>query len=420
MAYHWDRMMRRPQDLGRLLDIIRDRRLEIATAHGSRDLQDPNDQFIAWVEVAHAQRSSTDTSRRLRRRFQAMREDGQVRGGPRWFGFPGADRSLPKDSDGHRPPVQAELVQRERDAIRAASQGIATGTMTLADIAAQWNAEGLRTATGGTWDGVNVRQVLSRPRNAGLINHEGAIVGRVRDEKPIVDEDTWNRVQAVFASRRRGRTPNPRNYIASGLIHCGQCGHVLTGRPRSRRRPDGTLVNEYYCHKLRGGCGRLAVEARNVETILRAFAIRRLSDARFATQIAAATAQANERAEEVAAELESARQVEDALAEKLGRGELSLSAWEGGHKHAHARVLALEAERDELAAQAAQAGPGVAVAGAEELAADWDADEATGGTLRRTMLAQALRGRRVVIEPRPHQNGKPVFDPTRVQIGLAE
>ncbi|WP_433508522.1 hypothetical protein ACQP04_29065 [Pseudonocardia halophobica] len=131
---------------------------------------------------------------------------------------------------------------------------------------------------------------------------------------------------------------------------------------------------------------------------------------------ATAAAQTSRRVDEIAEELEAARQVEDALSEKLGRGEISLSAWEVGHKHAHARVVHLEAERDELAAQTAQEGPEFEVARAEELAADWDADEAANGTLRRAMLARALRGRYVEIEPRPHQKGKPVFDSSRVSI----
>jgi len=417
VAYHWDRMMRRPQDLGRLLDVVRDRSLEIATAHGSRNLQDPNDQFIAWVEVAHAQRSSTDTSRRLRRRFQTMREDGVVRGGPRWFGFPGADRSVPKDEHGERPAVPAEQVQRERDALREASEGIAAGTALLAEIAAQWNAEGLRTATGGNWDGVNVRQVLSRPRNAGLIYHEGNPVGRVRGEEPIVDEELWQRVQAVFASRRRGRAPDTRNYVATGLIQCGQCGHTLTGRPRARFRPDGAQVTEYYCHRPRGGCGRVAVDARGVEAVLRTFVAHRLSDPAHAERLAALTAEETRRAEEIETALGQAREIEERLSEKLARGEMSLSAWEAAQPHAHARVAKLEAERDALAVAAADAVPEVGEQTMQAVLDAWDADEAAQGTERRGMLVRALRaGWHITVAPRPHQKGRPVFDPSRVEI----
>jgi site-specific DNA recombinase len=418
VVYHQDRLMRQPRDLERLIELADSRNLKLATAHGTRDLADPDQRFIARVEVAHAVRSSDDTSRRARRRFAAMRQNGVVRGGPRSFGFPGGDLAAPPDENGKRPPVPAELVQREREAIREASEAVAYRGGKLAVIAAEWNDAGLRTATGGTWDGVNVRQVLTRPRNAGLIEHEGTIVGRVKDEDPILDERLWDDLQVVFAGRRRGRAPDTRNYIATGLIHCGHCGRSLTGRPRARYRPDGTQVTEYYCHKPRGGCGRLCVDARYVDEVLRQFAIRRLSDARFAKQLASAAAQLGHRLEEVEAELEAARQAEEALSAKMGRGEISLSAWEVGHKHAHARVVELQSKRDELAQQQAAEDDDASfkAARAEELAADWAADEQASGTQRRAMLVRALRGRHVVIEPRPHQKGRPVFDVRRVRI----
>jgi DNA invertase Pin-like site-specific DNA recombinase len=418
VGYHFDRLLRRPQDLGRLLDIVRQRELKFATAHGSRrDLSDTNDQFIAWVEVAHAQRSSDDTSRRIQRKFRHMRESGVVRGGPRWFGFPGADRAAPKSTDGApRPPVPAEQVERERNAIRDACKGIDAG-ITLAEIAKTWNEAGLRTATGGTWDGVNVRQVLARPRNAGLIHHKGQLVGHVTDEEPIVDEELHQRVQAVFAGRRRGRAPDTRNYVATGLIYCGVCGNPLTGRPRARHRPDGTQVTEYYCFKLRGGCGRLCVDARGVDAVLRAWTVRRLSDPAHAEQVQAAAAEDHKRLDEVTAELAQARMVEAALAERLGRGEIGLEAWEVGNKHAHDRVARLQVEREALAAKATDpTDPELAASHEQAVADDWDHDAAVNGTLRRALLTRALRGVQVVVEPRPHQKGKPVFDPERVRI----
>jgi site-specific DNA recombinase len=419
VGYHFDRLMRRPQDLGRLLDIVRQRELKFATAHGSRrDLSDTNDQFIAWMEVAHAQRSSDDTSRRIQRKFRHMRESGVVRGGPRWFGFPGADRTAPKTTGGApRPAVPGEQVERERAAIRDACKDIVNRTATLAEVAKRWNKDGLGTATGGTWDGVNVRQVLARPRNAGLIYHKDELAGRMSNEEPIVSEQLWRDVQAVFAGRRRGRAPDTRNYVASGLIYCGVCGNPLTGRPRARHRPDGTQVTEYYCFKLRGGCGRLAVDARGVDDVLRSWTIKRLSDPALAEQVQAAAAEDHKRLDEVTAELAQARMVEAALAERLGRGEIGLDAWEVGNKHAHDRVVRLEVEREALAAKATDPTDlELAASHKEAVADDWDHDAAVNGTLRRALLTRALRGVQVSVEPRPHQKGKPTFDRTRIRI----
>lgn len=88
VVWHTDRLFRQPRDLERLID-LGDRGFLVASAHGSRNLADPDDRFILRIEVAHAARSSDDTSRRIKRRFQTLREHGQSTGGPRPFGFPG-------------------------------------------------------------------------------------------------------------------------------------------------------------------------------------------------------------------------------------------------------------------------------------------------------------------------------------------
>jgi hypothetical protein len=134
-------------------------------------------------------------------------------------------------------------------------------------------------------------------------------------------------------------------------------------------------------------------------------------------RLAALTADGARRTEEVAAALDQARAVEEALAEKLGRGEISLSAWEVAQKHAHARVAKLQAEREELAVATANAIPELPEKTMQAILDAWDSDEAENGPERRGMLMRTIRaGWRIAIEPRPHLRGKPVFDPTRVKI----
>jgi DNA invertase Pin-like site-specific DNA recombinase len=68
-VWHVDRLFRQPRDLERLIDLA-DHGFRVISSHGSRDLSDPDDRFILRIEVAHAARSSEDTSRRIRRRQQ--------------------------------------------------------------------------------------------------------------------------------------------------------------------------------------------------------------------------------------------------------------------------------------------------------------------------------------------------------------
>src|SRR3546814_13818242 len=48
----------------------------------------------------------------------------------------------------------------------------------LRSIAADWNERGILTSTGGTWEGPEVRSMLLRPRNAGIVKHRGEEAGR--------------------------------------------------------------------------------------------------------------------------------------------------------------------------------------------------------------------------------------------------
>lgn len=57
----------------------------------------------------------------------------------------------------------------------------------------------------------------------------------VRPVEPIVDVDTWERVQARFRHRRTGRGGSPR-FLLSGLLVCGECGGRLIVIGGTQRR----------------------------------------------------------------------------------------------------------------------------------------------------------------------------------------
>jgi DNA invertase Pin-like site-specific DNA recombinase len=169
VVWHTDRLFRQPRDLEKLIDLA-EKGFLVASAHGARDLADPDDRFILRIEVAHAARSSDDTSRRIKRRFQTYREQGVGHiGGPRRFGWPGRDLTWTPglgETDEDRPMVPDALVERERRALRDATDAVLSG-ISDAVIAREWNAEKLFTVEGRTWVRLTVKSVLSRPRMPG-------------------------------------------------------------------------------------------------------------------------------------------------------------------------------------------------------------------------------------------------------------
>lgn len=235
VVWHTDRLFRQPRDLEALIDLA-DKGFVVASAHGARDLADPDDRFILRIEVAHAARSSDDTSRRIKRRFQTYREQGMGHiGGPRRFGWPGRDLTWtpgPDETDEDRPMVPDALVERERRALVDATDAVLSG-ISDAVIAREWNDEKLFTVEGRTWVRLTVKSVLSRPTNAGLVESDGELVATMPGE-PIVDPNKFDLLRSKYVARRKGRVAGEvgPGYVGTGILLCGEldCGMRLTAR----------------------------------------------------------------------------------------------------------------------------------------------------------------------------------------------
>src|SRR5579863_3891238 len=66
VCYHPDRLMRQPFDLEELLRIADEHEIMLYGRMDGRNLQDHNDRYALRIEIAHACRSSDDTSRRIK------------------------------------------------------------------------------------------------------------------------------------------------------------------------------------------------------------------------------------------------------------------------------------------------------------------------------------------------------------------
>ena len=141
------------------------------------------------------------------------------------------------------------IVPAEAAAIRKACRALLNGA-TLWSIAKEWNAKGITTVKGYQWEGSKVRQVLLRPRNAGLQIYDGEILDGVEAAwKPIVDRDTWEAVRKTLADPKRftGRSMG-RKHLLSGIAYCGEC-----------ERRMGTM-----CSKTKSGANRPVYQCKNI------------------------------------------------------------------------------------------------------------------------------------------------------------
>lgn len=247
IAYDLDRLARRPSDLERIIDLYDQRKgLKFGTVQGELDLATADGRTMARVMVAFANKSSSDTSRRVTRKHLELAQRGLPVGGHRPFGYEKDKKTIK--------PKEAEL-------IRKAAADVIAG-IPLNAITRRWNEAGLKTTAGNRWHRNVMKNMLLSPRMAGFRVYQGGIA---HDEdgnpvtgmfEPILDMETWEAVCAVLRDPRRSGPhvhSGGRKYLLSGLARC-ECGRPLRGNANTRWN-----TFTYSCTTGDGGCGRVAI-----------------------------------------------------------------------------------------------------------------------------------------------------------------
>ncbi|MDN5920533.1 MAG: recombinase family protein [Pseudonocardia sp.] len=226
IAWHTDRLHRSPVELETFIATCDPRAVPTHTVRaGVLDLSTASGRMTARITGAVARHESEQKGERVRRAKQQAQADGKWLGGRRPFGFEA-------DAHTHR--------AREAEAIRSATRELLAGH-SLRSIMRRWNEAGLRTAAGGVWNTSNLRQMLLRPRNAGLVSqgHAGSqprIIGP-GTWAPIVEHETWDALVGLLSDPSR-LTRTRKGGISLRLAgsflyrcHCG--GLVRSGGQRA-------------------------------------------------------------------------------------------------------------------------------------------------------------------------------------------
>jgi site-specific DNA recombinase len=291
---------------GERLVTVADKGLAVWSLYGEYDLTTADGRRHFREDMVTAASESDKISERTSRgkRKKAMR--GRSNATHRGFGSPGY---LPKP-DGWEPgdirlPVPDDQLARERDAIREAVSRLLAGD-TIASAVRYLNREGFTTYAGLQWNASALKATLRRPSMAGIAEYHGEEVGLLPGE-PILDRDTWERLQSSLAARRAGRRPSPR-YLLTSLLLCGRCGHPLNGRPRNNMRPypDGEVARQYWCQVREGrggGCGRISVDQRFADEVVIDATLARLGDPRHADRLAKQAAKVAATREKITTEI---------------------------------------------------------------------------------------------------------------------
>jgi DNA invertase Pin-like site-specific DNA recombinase len=342
IAYHPDRLMRQPADLEELLRLADEHRVTLHGQAGGRDLSDPDDRFILRIEVAHACRSSDDTSRRVRDKLADRAREGKPHTGRRRFGY---------DATG------TKIIESEAETVKWMFVQYLKGK-TPYWITTKINERGILTPSGKMWQAHAVRSVLDSHHVAGLRVYRGQEIGP-GTWPGIIPVGMFREVQerrgyrvAQHHARLEARGPG-RFYTLRSLVWCADCGLRMGGGKNSGRPT-------YVCAVTKNGesC-RKRISATVLETFAADAAIRMLTRLDITGREAAAVL-GTEEADAIEADQEQLAEA----ARMWARKEITKAEFDIMRKEINERIKA--AQRKAVVRPAAEVLEGMTGPGAEQ------------------------------------------------------
>jgi DNA invertase Pin-like site-specific DNA recombinase len=355
-----DRTMRDPYDCEDLIAAVRTTKANARSVSSSLTLTDggtDSEITMARFLVTIANKSSLDTSRRVAEGRERKARANEFGGGPRRFGF---------ESDGITKRWDECMIINvaSHRVLKIDGRAHRAGKLTsLRLLAAELRAAEVPTVTGAAWTAATLRDILLRPRNAGIMEHRGEEIGPA-PWLPIVPEPVFRAVVRVLTdpSRRtnaeQGATPR---WQGSGIYRCGICDDGTTcwvsgGKGRSPR---------YACK----GKNHLTRNAERLDLFVRDVIIERLSRPDAAEVFTVETGPAVD-ARALHAEAAAIRDGLNELAADRGARIITREQYLHGIERGNNR---LEEINTTLAASVEQDSPVLPLLAARDVAAAWDA-----------------------------------------------
>ncbi|WP_326546095.1 recombinase family protein [Mycolicibacterium sp. ND9-15] len=214
VAWHPDRLHRQMRELVPFIDLVNEYGVKVETVTaGAYDLSTPSGRMQAGIVGQVAEYESEHKSERIRRKLEANAADGLHHGGCRPYGWTNDRKTLDT---------------AEAAVVREAAARVLAGESVKA-IARSLNDAGHVTATGRPWRDVTVRDMLLRPRNAGLRIHHDEVIGEGK-WAPILPVADFHQITAILSNPARRTNPgrDGRVHLLSVIARCGVCGGPIT------------------------------------------------------------------------------------------------------------------------------------------------------------------------------------------------
>jgi site-specific DNA recombinase len=160
-----------------------------------------------------------------------------------------------------------QIVPHEACLIREAAERVLKGESMLS-IVKDWRWRGIQTARGYEWHPSPLFCVLRSPRLIGKREYGGSLFDYA-DVPPILDEETWQRVQDALDARGL-EVGRKESRLVSNIAVCPHCEAPIVGDNRGGSR-GGDGSQTYVCRrrpKYPNACGRLCAAGAHVDRVV--------------------------------------------------------------------------------------------------------------------------------------------------------
>lgn len=208
LAWDLDRLIRKPEDGERLIDLNAKSGANIRTVSESVDLTTANGKLFLRIKVDVAAHESEHKADRIKAAHRQRLQEGKPISGRTPFGWKKGGLELEPD---------------EADAIRDGVAHVLAGGSTTS-LMRKWNGAGLLGPSGKLWSTASVKNVLRRWRNAGVVEHKGQPLEVESQITAIVSREDLDAIRLKLALQP---SPNGRPVAKSwlsGVMTCGVCG----------------------------------------------------------------------------------------------------------------------------------------------------------------------------------------------------
>lgn len=178
-----DRLVREPIDGERFIDVADENKILLAYPSGDYDLSTDGGRLMFRLKVVLAKAEMERKSARQIRANQQHRANG------RWGGINKGTRP------GHRPfgyTNEGKPHEPEASMLKKAATAV-LAKHSMFSIVTEWNNAGVTTSRGCKWTNLQLRRVLANPLYAGLVTHDGKVVGRAAAVEGAVGSRCWTR-----------------------------------------------------------------------------------------------------------------------------------------------------------------------------------------------------------------------------------